>query len=326
MLVALAAALPATAYAERTIANDTVTPETPASVSCGFCVGERFGSIFVPERTDFPFDLVDVRIAVAAARLTGSTCAASMDPGEPRASRIEIWVADAGEPTAEPSPTERLVWTFDEAPVVASASETGTADITVTLTALPIEATERIESAAYVRVLFDVPAPSVPMPGRCAAASAGEDPDAFPISDRDGITAERNVVFATSGAPGWHWSEDLGIAGDWAVRLTIQTRTLPRDAGPSDDAGRDAGERADASVDAAALDAGSSDAAMRDAALPDATMADAGRTPVLAPDAEDDGCDCRVGSTSHAGSPTRWSALLLLVAVALSLGARRRRK
>ncbi|MCC7537945.1 MAG: hypothetical protein IT379_17095 [Deltaproteobacteria bacterium] len=326
-------ALPSMARAERTIANDTVTAETPASVLCGFCTGERFGSVFVPERSDYPFDLVDVRIAIAAARRTGARCEASMDPGDVRTSRIEIWVGDAAEPALDPGGDgERLVWTFEEAPLVASAAETGVADIAVTFTTLPVEATERIESAGYVRVLVDISPPVVPMPGSCSSAMTGEDPDAFPIGDRDGIMPHRNLVYSTSGAGSWHWSEDLGIEGDWAVRLTIQTRTSGRDAGPSIDAGsRDAGAAEGGAGDGASTDAG--DGATRDAGAGSADGAaamDAASQPL---DTADEGCGCVAAGRARTSdrdevettrSIARWSWLVLLMGVVAMRGRRRR--
>lgn len=41
--------------------------------------------------------------------------------------------------------------------------------------------------------------------------------------DQDGIIALTNSLYAVSPFPGWWWADTLGVAGDWILRLEIET-------------------------------------------------------------------------------------------------------
>ncbi|HJK92531.1 MAG TPA: hypothetical protein RMG45_06825, partial [Polyangiaceae bacterium LLY-WYZ-15_(1-7)] len=289
MLTSLAAR---PASAQRVISYDTLGGETPSAVTCGFCAGERFGTVFrelpPPARglnpEDFPLELRSVRVAVASATVErsglGFACSGSVEGGSALVD-MTIWAGvtpPSGDISAEPeleawSEDEVLVWAGESIPLMRSAAESeGSAMYEVGFNELRVvdedEAPIRVEApATYLRVVIEL---SADASDRSEACEAGESPGAFPMRDDDGrIAGERGFIWA-SGA-GWLWNEDarVNVNGDWALRIEVVPMGSPTaDAGPSDvDAGAvgDAGAARDAGAmpeDAgpADVDAGPSDA------------------------------------------------------------------
>lgn len=306
------------ARAERTLANDTLAmSSTPAALSCGFCVGERFASLYPLEPADLPLDVLDVQLAFGAARVSGvagSRCLAYAYDGLPRLTRVEVWAGTAETP--EPAPGgdgETLVFMGVDVPIVPVGAPEGSMRFDASLTSVPTTGAMQVTDARYLRVVLDVPRPASIVENVCARNGWGDDPDAFPMHDADGLLPHRNAAYSVGGASaGWVWADDLGVVGDWVLRATIQTRGGARpDAGPPADAGtRDAGAR-DA---AAARDAsGGADASVRDAAADGGPGAGGGSG----------GGGCAVAAGGRAGT---LGGAVLLAWLLVARGSRRRRR
>ncbi|MCC7539528.1 MAG: hypothetical protein IT379_25105 [Deltaproteobacteria bacterium] len=301
--------------AERTVANDTLAESTPAAVSCGFCVGERYGSILRVTPSDLPFDVQSVLVALGAARVAGvagSRCEAIATEPLPRTGRVEIWVGAAEEPSPQPGgPDERLLWSSDDAPLVPSLAVEGTEEFEVSFNEIVVEDAERVTDARYLRIVVDIPRPAELVESQCSRNDWGPDPDAFPMRDDDGIMEHVNSVLSVGGAGlGWVWSEELGVNGDWGVRAVIQTRAAPpMDAGVGDAGIRDAGPRADSA------------AAPRDAGR---RRGDMGSTADAGGDAGGAGRSGPSGGACSVGGTTESSAVWWLLGAAILARARRR--
>ena len=297
----------ASAEAQRTLAHDTLTEDTPTAVSCGFCVGEAFGVVFreLPgmgglQPWQFPVRLSRVQVAMGAATVSGTTCSGVAGGGSTTAT-IEIFAGDVtptGDisdlPVSEPWPGETLAYAAESVPITLSAPETaGGAMFSVTLNTFDL--------ADEMGMPIVVPAPATylrvvvwPDGGGTSSVCDGagvEAPAGFPLRDADGLIAdERSLIYA--GGVGWLWNEAAGVTGDWGVRLSLFPLGM-RDAGM---AMPDAGS----GVDAGVMDAGAG--------------LDAGAPPSSA-----GGCSCRVGA--DASSPQRAASILLVCAL---LALRRR--
>ncbi|MEM9069149.1 MAG: hypothetical protein AAGE52_11615 [Myxococcota bacterium] len=263
VLMSIVSASPA--LAQRVIAHDTLSGETPSAVTCGFCAGERFGVIFrelpPPARglnpSDFPVELRGVRVAVANATVSGSTCTGASFGGTGLAD-LAIYAGTtlptgpiATNPETDPWPGETLVWAGESLPLTRSFVETGTT-FSVSFNDLQVRDEEdefvRVEAPnAYLRVVFTFLEEADRNPG-CESMGLVS-PTSFPMRDDDGVVVpERSFIFG-SGGLGWQWNEAVRVNGDWAVRLEL--RAL---GDGMTDAGVDAGM--DAGVDAGEADAG----------------------------------------------------------------------
>lgn len=306
---ALLAVAPQAAHAQRTLAHDTLSMETPSVVSCGFCGDEVIGVVFRElggtaglRPSDFPLALTNVQVALADANTDGVTCTPSMVGGSVTAA-VEIW---SGPTAPETLPgvgvtfgmpwyaEETLVWGSDAVPITLSTPTTeGGTSFNLQFNAFDLldDAGNTIivpEGNTYLRV-------AVLLPGgggnNTVCVDPVEVPGGFPLRDNDGPLMGLNRSHIYGAGIGWLWNGAAGLNGDWAIRLSVSPMPVARDAGM-----RDAGAMM---VDAGASDAGS----------------DAGGT--TPPPA---GCACRAtGSTSTPLS------FLMLSLLGLAIAARRRR-
>jgi len=313
LLVACVAALASPVRAQVTLAQDTLSTDSPAAALCGFCGGEGFGVVFrelpAPARgllaEDFPLTLRAVEIALAAARLDGSMCTTMPEGGNVFVD-VEIWagVTPPGTPIgamapAEPWPGtgEELVFAATDVPIELSIPATGGMGFNLQLNRFEVmdEMGAPLRIAAdftYLRVFVSLRDSSLPGPS-CPFSSDGS-----PLRDDGRISDERSYILADG--MGFLWNEQARVGGDWAVRLSI-IPALPvgRDGGPPPDAAA-----ADVDAGASALDAAGADAST--------SGVDAG------PATGGGGCGCRASRTSLGG--ISW-----LVLCAVVLGLRRRR-
>lgn len=267
-------ALPA--HAQRTVAYDTVSDGFPAAVSCGFCAGEKFGVVFYElpsggglRADEFPLTLTAIQVAVARVRVVveglGSMC-----EGSNMAGTVDLTIdVFAGEtvptnirslPPSGAWPGETMVLTTEATATVSVATTDGGSEFNVTLNEIPIpDGGALVEApATYLRVVV-----TIPSGGSSATCNLGglPSPGAVAIRDDDGrIAGRRSLIYAVPieigelGIPGgWYWNEEVppeetgappGIAGDWALRISVSPSTAPPvDAGPTPprDAGVDAG-------------------------------------------------------------------------------------
>jgi len=308
--VLLALALPASASAQRLLAHDTLSADTPSVVSCGFCGDEVIGVVFreLPgtagiRDTDFPMGLTNLQIALAAASTDGVSCTSLMEGGVVQAA-VEIW-AGITPPETLPRvdvtfgmawPDETLLWASDAVPLTLStATVDGDSRFDLQFNAyMPRDESDEMivvpAGNSYLRV-------AVQLPGggehNSVCVDPAEVPSGFPLRDNDGVIQPLRSHIYGNGL-GWRWNETVGLRGDWAIRLEVAPMPGPRDAGM-----RDAG----------AADVGRTDTGMAsDAGI------DAGTT---GPD--DGGCSCRLGARTS--SPVLPLALGLLLA---AIVARRR--
>lgn len=303
----------ASARAQVTLAQDTLSTDSPAAALCGFCGGEGFGVVFrdLPDPArgllaeDFPLTLRSIEIALAAARLDGAMCT-TMPEGGSVLVDVEIWagVTPPGTPIgamaageAWPGTGEELVFAATDVPIELSIPASGGMGFNLQLNRFEImdEMGAPLRIAAdftYLRAFVSLRDSSLPGPS-CPFSSDGS-----PLRDDGRISPERSYILANG--MGFLWNEQAGVTGDWAIRLSI-IPALP--------VGRDGGPPPDAAATGA--DAGTS---MLDAAGADA----AGGGVDAGPATGGGGCGCRASRSSAAWWP------LAGLALALTLARRRR--
>jgi hypothetical protein len=207
LLAALALSTPATAQV--TLQNDSLEDEGDGAVMCGFVVGEKFASVFVPEPGHYPFVIEEVQFMLSPYRQEGGECVL-VDERAGISLTVEIYNDDA--PSVDPP-----------RPALYSSSDWSVGTSATALNSLDIRSAQevRIESGV-VRVAITVPAD-----------------DTSPLRDIDGITSERNLIYLDSGS--WTWAEDVGVTGDWLVRLVITPEPGPEpdDVEPAPDTAED---------------------------------------------------------------------------------------
>lgn len=310
----LAVLAPAGARAQRLVAHDTLSDAAPTAVTCGFCVGEAFGTIFreldPPLRGidpgEFPLELREVQIALAAASTTGTAPAYACEgdaAGGTADVDLEVW-SGTTPPTgdirsrpglAEPwAADETLLWAGTVSVELSVPEVDGASRFQLTVNRLPVVAEDgspiRIpRPATYVRVVAWL------TPGGASTlcdAQALDAPSGVPVRDDDGLVASERSFLHAAGT-GWLWSETAGVEGDWGLRLLVVPMGAPIDAGARD------GGAIDATAD-------------EDAGAPDASTIDAGMPEPAA------GCGCGVAGTA------RSAALLVPWLVVLWLRRRQR--
>lgn len=304
------------AAAQVTLAQDTLSSDSPAAALCGFCGGEGFGVVFrdlsPPARgllaEDFPLTLRSVEIALASARLDGAMCTTDLDGGTALVD-VEIWAGTTppgatigASAPAEPWPGtgEELVFAATEVPIALSIPDgTATGGFMLQLNRFEVQdetgAPLRVAAGfTYLRVFVRLSDSTLPGPG-CPFSSDGS-----PLRDDGRISDQRSYILANG--MGFLWNEQARVNGDWAIRLQIIPSIPPGiDGGPPPDA-------AFVPTDVGSIDAGGPDAGT---GAPDAGASVGG----------DGGCGCRAGRTHTSGA----GLLALGLAIAARLGLRRRR-
>lgn len=308
-------ALPSLSSAQRLLAHDTLTTDTPSVVSCGFCGDEVIGVVFRElgsgglQAGDFPVELTSVQVALASATTDGTSCDTTMIGGSVTAS-VEIW---AGPTAPETLPDEDVVFGMPW-----SEEETflwGGDEIPITLSTPTADGETRFDLQFNAYVIADpkgdpliVPAGNryirvaVRLPGgggnNSVCVDPVEVPGGFPLRDNDGVIANLRSHIYGAGI-GWRWNETVGLGGDWAIRLEVDPMGTPVDGGVADGGG---GTDSGGPADVGAIDAG--------AGVDTGTSVPGGGG----------GCGCRAGGSR--------SGLATFAVLALTLGivARRRRE
>ncbi|MCB9591461.1 MAG: hypothetical protein H6719_01905 [Sandaracinaceae bacterium] len=313
--------VPTAASAQLRVIHDTLSADTPTSITCGFCAGEQFGVIFreLPsgrrglEPTDFPLTIDAIEVALGAAHVEASMCVPQRSGGTVTAA-MAIYAGDtvptgsilALPETGEWSATETLVWASDAVPLGLSVeNDMGLYELMFNRLevaddmGMPIT----VASGTYLRVVITLPVGEAGTSNLCAAPL--EPAGGYPMRDNDGLIAnERSFIYA--GGAGWFWNEGVpggGIGGDWGIRLSV----FPSGVVPGTDAGVMGTDAGTPDVDGGGtpdVDGGAT------------TDVDAGET-VTPPS---DGCSCRAAAPSP-GSP----AALAVALLGLAWIARRRR-
>jgi MYXO-CTERM domain-containing protein len=266
-------ALPTHASAQRSVAYDTVSMETPAAISCGFCGGEKFGVIFreltaggglLP--SEFPLTINSFKIAVASAEVTGDGVSMPlMCMGSAAGGTIGVMLeAFAGEtapmgdivtrPVSGPWAGETMV--FSQSVELERSVETtpGSAMYEVMINTIDIDGGAMVAPPnTYVRVVATIPAggasSSCDLLGLSPPGAVGIRDDDGRIENNIGFIYALNPLGGVFGiAEGWHWNEsseiedpttgEAGIGGDWLIRMDVMPASGPRpDAGMTSDGG-----------------------------------------------------------------------------------------
>lgn len=283
------AAWPVAAAAQggpRTIQYDSVQTDAQAVITCGFCSGERYGSIFYAQGTaglqpaDFPLTLDRILIPVAPTQVTfdlgagGFVCAPRAQSGMTSAT-LEVYAGQTvpGQIGTLPGgawPGESVVIGPESVMLEYSVENpVGSGSWEVRFNSL-MAGVQVAPPNTYLRVVVNIGTGG--SSDACQALSY-QPPDISPFRDNDGRSGPRRhfireLANALTGAPeGWKWVEDIQdingntINGDWLIRLEItpQAAPPPVDAGVPDDVGVDdsgAGLDASGNADASPFDTG----------------------------------------------------------------------
>ena len=313
-------ALPAAVSAQRSLAYDTLSAETPGAVSCGFCGGEKVSVIYYElpgggglRPSEFPLLVNELIVAVASGAPTApTTCTAGTTP---RDGLFDLAVyAGTTVPTAVRDLPAEGVWPGEievssmlEVPLPESISSSATMPMySVNLVSVPLDAAGlRVEAGyTYLRVVVGLRPDAAVMSAACAA---GQGPSGLPMRDDARIDAHRNLVYAGPPIAGWLWNEEVGVAGDWAIRLDV--RPL---------GGADGGVPDDASV---AADAGAGDDA---GVVMEAGTLDEGAAPPPPDAGAYSGCRCALVGAPRDAAPSGLVLSALCVTLALCRSRRRR--
>jgi hypothetical protein len=304
------------ASAQRLVAHDTLSMDTPSVVSCGFCRDEVIGVVFRElggaggvRPSDFPLVLTGLQIALADAVTDGVSCMPRMTGGTVMA-EVEVW-AGPTPPTALPAadvtfgmpwPDEILVFASDAVPLTLS-TPTMDGGMLFNLQFNAFEPRDEMDMPITVAACNTYLRVAVRLPGSGMFNSVCRDPvevpAGFPLRDNDGRLMDQRSFIYAGGGTGWLWNETAGLNGDWAIRIEIDPMPSTTDAGPC--SGFDAGSRDGGRPDGGAADVGALDAG-----------ADAGGS------VPGGGCGCR------AGAPAPSPLGLLALALGLTRLARRR--
>lgn len=279
------------AHAQRTVQYDTLSEESPAAISCGFCAGEKFGMVFRPldgggglRPEEFPLTINNVQIAVARAVVDESLSCSGSTTGGTVSMMVEVYAGETAprgsiqtNPTAGPWPGETMLFSQSAELTLSVETTAGSNMYDVMFTTVPVDAMAPAPNT-YLRVVVSIPSGGSSL--ACETFGVGS-PAAVGIRDDDG-RIEPNIGFVYAvpvdlggGIPaapgGWHWNEsdeirDLsgasGINGEWAIRLDVQpAAATPRDAGtgaPDAGTGTDAGSTSDVDASTPGTDAGTS--------------------------------------------------------------------
>lgn len=309
------------AQAQLTLAQDTLSTESPAAALCGFCGGEGFGVVFrelpAPARgllaEDFPLTLRFVEVALGAARVDGRMCRTVPDGGNVTVD-VEVWagvtppgasIGASAPAEAWPGTGEELVFGAVDVPIELSVPASGATGFNLQLNRFEVmdESGMPVRVAGpftYLRVFVRLHDSILRGPS-CPFSSDGS-----PLRDDGRIADQRSYILADG--MGFLWNEDARVGGDWAVRLGILPAVPPAlDAGTRLDAGERLLDAAEAPSDAGRPDAGRPDAGAADGA-------DAGTG------ATGGGCGCRARGRGDASALLAWALGLGLV---LARAARR---
>jgi hypothetical protein len=222
-LILLLAATPA-AGEIKTLRNDDLANMLGGVVSCGFIQGEYVASVFKPEAGDYPVRVLEVQFVLGPYTpgpmgLSCNQAAAAAGLSFP----LRVW-NDGNE--TNPAPDGPAIYENTSLTLSSSASAWNT---------ISLESEDILIDEGLIRVAFEFPADQV----------------AFPMRDNNGITAYRNLVYGVFGGgdPQWQWAGGLGIAGDWVMRLVVETG-VDGDTDADTDADGDADTDADTDADA----------------------------------------------------------------------------
>jgi hypothetical protein len=318
-LLVVLLAVPCAASAQRSLAYDTLSGSTPGAVTCGFCGGEKAAVIYYElpvgaglRPSEFPLLVRELVVAVASGwAASATTCSVGTTPRDGLFNLavyagVTVPTAVAALPAEGVWPGEIEVTSAIEVPLPLSiSSSASTPNYTVNLLSIPLDPVGlRVEAGyTYLRVVLGLLADAAVDSPICGT---GQGPSGLPMRDDAPIGAHRNLIYAGGSSPGWLWNEEVGIAGDWAIRLDVRPLGGP-DGGVPEDAGpvEDAGVTPDGGIDA------------------DGGPLDAGLAPP-AP-AADDGCGCVIVGGAHERAPVGAVLSALCVTLALCRPRRRRR-
>lgn len=252
-------ALPRAASAQRSLAYDTLSSDTPGAVSCGFCGGEKASVIYYDlgggaglQPSEFPLLVRELIVAVASASPGGTAAApVCMIGTTPRDGLFDVAVyAGTTVPTAVAAlpadgvwPGEMEVTSAIDLPLALSVSSSATMPMySVNLLTIGLDAVGlRVDAPyTYLRVVLGIQPDAAVASSICAV---GQGPSGLPMRDDAPIGDHRNLIYAGPPTSAWLWNEEAGIAGDWAIRLDVRPMGggadggVPVDAGPLADAG-----------------------------------------------------------------------------------------
>lgn len=307
LATALASLAPLPAFAQSvTVQYDAVTTDDMAAITCGFCSGEKFGTIFYElqgggglPRSAFPITLNSVQFAVAGIEITGDILNGYQCMGNAAGGMVDVSLevyAGAMVPTnitalpaTGPWPGETTVFGPGNVAVERSRDMMpgqNRWDVRVNQIAMPNNGVLIASPNTYVRVVVTVPTGG--SSASCTDLALGS-PGAVPFRDNNGpVGSNRNFIYQTGilGSPSqWTWNEaivdpitgGMGINGDWLIRLEV----TPDAQNPMPDAGipldmgappADMGEQQDAGIVDTIADMGAAPPP------PDMGSADAGPT------------------------------------------------
>lgn len=260
----------------RDVTFDSVTTGTPATIECGFCAGERFGTVFrqlaSPTRpglrtSEFPLRLDSMLVAVARTNESGGACSGTSAEGTV-SMMIEAYAGTTpprgsilSKPSSGPWPGETMVFGQSADLQLSVESPPGSMMYNIMVNTVSIDMGVMVPAPnTYIRVVVTIPNGS----GTTTAETCGllelSPPGAVGLIDGDGpIENEVDFIYAINplgdlvGYPeGWHWNEEsnpsagvMPINGDWVLRIHVTPMggtetdggTSTPDAGTEPDAG-----------------------------------------------------------------------------------------
>jgi len=216
---ALAVAQPSRA-AIVTLQNDSLASLMLGTASCGFIENEYVASIFVPDEGMYPVQILQIQLPLApvtAGLLSCNPTTATSGLVFP----LRIWVDDD---EAQLVPTGSTIYEDLALELSSSATAFNTVDVA---------SADLVVDNGPIRVAFEFPPDGV----------------AFPFRDA-GNTPYRNLVYGDFGGDfQWQWTNGLGVAGDWVMRLVVDTNVGATDTDTDTDTDADTDTDTDTDAD-----------------------------------------------------------------------------
>ncbi len=237
----------------RDVVFDSSTTGTPATIECGFCTGEKFGTVFrqlsSPSRpglrtSEFPLTLNSVMLAIARTNESGGSCTGT-SAGGTVSMMIEAYAGvtpPSGSIVSNPAtgswPGETMLFAQSADLQLSVEMPAGSMMYNIMVNTVMIDMGVNVPAPnTYIRVVVTIPDGSGTTTSDSCTLLSLTPPSAVGLIDGDG-PIEPNVDFIYAINPagdfglgyqqGWHWNEEsnpaagvMPINGDWVMRLHV---------------------------------------------------------------------------------------------------------
>lgn len=290
--------------------------QSAQNVSCqaGFYQSEAYGVLFVPDASDYPFDILSIDLIQG-------------DTGDPSDTQNNVKFEIYNEDVVFAKPSTQPIFQLSSSDYFIPPDTLGQPVIESTFMLYQFDPAGEPEdhpakiTHGNVLVMVRFEDPELPIAGVQGCEVGCQDPCV--ITD-DNITPQRNVISATGDQ--WAFAESFGVKGDWVLRLQIDAASSGSGSGAttSSSTTTSSGSGSGGGTGSGGAGGGDNYECNSDADCPQIDQVCRAHTCQSTGNnetpADEGGCGCEVGATPKGGT-----ALVALAALAW-LGRRKRRE